>query len=139
MYENTGIGEEEVIRVFLHSFLLFGSTTVLFNKYVIAPTTAAKAAHHTKEYFIAGLPGCVGSCNATHTVFVKIEYQFRQSHLGFKSSHTSRAFNITVNNRRRILATTTGHPARWNDKTIVLFDNFVVALAEGRVLEDNIF
>ena len=32
-----------------------------------------------------------------------------------------------------------GHPTRWNDKTIVLFDNFVFALAEGRVLEDNIF
>jgi hypothetical protein len=87
----------------------------------------------------AGLPGCVGSCDATHVVFEKIEYRLRQSHLGFKSSHTSRAFNITVNNRRRILATTTGHPARWNDKTIVLFDNFVVALAEGRVLKDNIF
>lgn len=135
--ENTGISEE-VIRVFLHAFLLFGST-VLFNKYVVAPTTSAEAAEHTQEYLIAGLPGCVGSCDATHVVFEKIEYRLRQSHLGFKSSHTSRAFNITVNNRRRILATTTGHPARWNDKTIVLFDNFVVALAEGRVLEDNIF
>ena len=136
--ESIGISEE-VIRVFLHSFLLFGST-ILFDEYVIAPTTPpAEAAHHTREYFIAGLPGCVGSCDATHIVFEKIEYRLRQSHLGFKSSHTSRAFNITVNNRRRILATTTGHPARWNDKTIVLFDNFVVALAEGRVLEDNTF
>jgi hypothetical protein len=69
--ENTGISEE-VIRVFLHSFLLFGST-ILFNKYVIAPTTAAEAAHHMKENFIAGLPGCVGSCDATHIVFEKIE------------------------------------------------------------------
>ena len=88
--ENTGISEE-VIRVFLHSFLLF-------DEYVIAPTTPpAEAAHHTREYFIAGLPGCVGACDATHIVFEKIEYRLRQSHLGFKSSHTSQAFNITVN------------------------------------------
>ena len=88
--ENTGISEE-VIRVFLHSFLLF-------DEYVIAPTTPpAEAAHHTREYFIAGLPGCVGACDATHIVFEKIKYRLRQSHLGFKSSHTSQAFNITVN------------------------------------------
>jgi hypothetical protein len=36
-----------------------------------------------------------------------------------------------VNHCHQILATTTGHPARWNDKTIVLFDNFVVSLHEG--------
>ena len=64
--ENTGISEE-VIRVFLHAFLLFGST-VLFNKYVVAPTTSAEAAEHTQEYLIAGLPGGVGSCDATHVV-----------------------------------------------------------------------
>jgi hypothetical protein len=94
--ESIGISEE-VIRVFLHSFLLFGST-ILFDEYVIAPTTPpAEAAHHTREYFIAGLPGCVGSCDATHIVFEKIKYRLRQSHLGFKSSHTSQAFNITVN------------------------------------------
>jgi hypothetical protein len=44
-----------------------------------------------------------------------------------------------VNHRRKILATTTGHPARWNDKTLVLFDNFVVSLNEGRHLNDVVF
>jgi hypothetical protein len=36
--------------------------------------------------------------------------------------------------RRQVLATTTGHPARWNDKTVVLFDDFIVALNEGTTL-----
>ena len=88
------------------------------------------------EYKKAGHPGCVGSTDATHIPFERVEYRLRQSHLGFKSSHTSRTYNITVNHRRQILATTEGHPARWNDKTLVLFDNFVVALNEGRQLQD---
>jgi hypothetical protein len=29
-----------------------------------------------------------------------------------------------------------GHPARWNDKTVVLFDDFAVALHEGKKLQD---
>jgi hypothetical protein len=70
--KNTGISEE-VIRVFLHSFLLFWST-ILFNKHVVAPTTAAEATLHTNEYFIAGFPGSVGSFHATHIVVEKLEY-----------------------------------------------------------------
>ena len=135
--ESTGISEE-VIRVFFHAFLWFGSTT-LYQAWVVAPKTAHDAATHTQDYSKAGLPGCVGSCDATHIVFEKVEYRLRQSHLGFKSSHTARTYNITVNNRQRILATTTGHPARWNDKTLVLFDGFVVSLSEGRVLNDAEF
>ena len=30
-----------------------------------------------------------------------------------------------MNHRRRILSTTFGHPARWNDKTVQLFDEFL--------------
>lgn len=132
--ENTGISDE-IIRVFFHRFIEFGST-VLYKKHVVAPESADDAAVHTKEYEKAGLPGCVGSMDATHILLEKVEYRLRQSHLGFKSSHTCRTYNITVNNRRQILATTMGHPARWNDKTVVLFDDFAVALHEGEKLQD---
>ncbi len=37
-----------------------------------------------------------------------------------------------MNNRRKIFA-------RWNDKTVVLFDNFAVAINEGRTLQDHTF
>ena len=132
--ENTGISEE-VTRVFFHIFIDFGST-VLYDKFVVAPATAEEALTHMHEYKKAGLPGCVGSTDATHIPFERVEYRLRQSHLGFKSSHTSRTYNITVNHRRQILATTKGHPAKWNNKTLVLFDNFVVALNEGPKLQD---
>ena len=112
--ENTGISEE-IICVFLHKFIKFGST-VLYKRYVVAPATSEEALQHIQDYERAGLPGCVGSMDATHILLEKVEYRLRQSHLGFKSSHTAQTCNITVSNRQKILAATTGHPARWNDK-----------------------
>jgi hypothetical protein len=46
--ENTGISDE-IIRVFFHRFVEFGST-VLYKKHVVAPESADDAAVHTKEY-----------------------------------------------------------------------------------------
>ena len=127
--ENTGISEE-IMRVFFHRFIEFGSTS-LYPKFVIAPFTAEETSVRIHEYLQAGLPGCIGSSNATHIVLEKVEYRLQQSHLGFRSYHTARSYNITGNHRQQILATTTGHPARWNNKTVVLLDNFIVALNEG--------
>ena len=54
------------------------------------------------------------------------------------STHTARSYNIiNVNHRHQILATTTGYPARWNNKTLTKFDPFMQGLHEGKVL-DNI-
>jgi hypothetical protein len=92
-----------------------------------------------KEYQLAGFPGAVGSTDATHIMLEKVQYRFRQAHLGFKMTHTARTYNITVNHRRRILSTTRGHPARWNDKTLALFDDFMQMLHEGRILSDVVF
>jgi hypothetical protein len=135
--ENTGISRE-VIRCFMHKFLVFGST-VLYEKYVVAPTTVGDFEHHSHEYAKAGLPGCIGSMDATHIPLEKVQFRLRQNHLGFKMPHTTRTYNITVNHRRRILAGTSGHPGRWNDKTLVLFDHFAVSLNEGRMLQDCAF
>ena len=34
---------------------------------------------------------------------------------------------------------TPGHPACWNDKTIVLYDKLAVGLRSGELINDNIF
>ncbi|KAG7345430.1 DDE superfamily endonuclease [Nitzschia inconspicua] len=127
--EATAISEE-VIRVFFHRYIEFGSTT-LFQKYVLAPTTLEHAKQQGNEYTMAGLAGAVGSMDATHVLCHKVEHKLRQSHLGFKLNGTARTYNLVCNHRRRILSTTTGHPARWNDKTIVKFDSFVMGLYNG--------
>jgi len=48
-------------------------------------------------------------------------------------------FNLTCNHRRRILHTTRGGPARWNDMTMVQFDSFLTAVRAGSILTDNEF
>ena len=135
--ENTAISIE-VIRSFFHLFISHGST-VLYNRYVRSPSTDAEARFHMEEYALAGFPGAVGSTDATHIMLERVNFRFRQSHMGFKMTHTARTYNITVNHRRRILATTQGHPARWNDKTLSMFDDFMQQLQNGDILDDVVF
>jgi hypothetical protein len=42
-----------------------------------------------------------------------------------------RTYNLTCNHRRQILHTTSGHPGRWNDKTLIRFDTFISELRDG--------
>ncbi len=135
--ENTGMGSE-VVRNFLHTFLEYGST-VLYDKYVHSPANSRQAHGHMAEYVLAGLPGAVGSTDATHVPLERVHHRHRQAHLGFKMSNTARTYNIRVNHCRRTLSTTNGHPARWNDKTLALFDPFMQLLHDGKVLDDVIF
>ena len=116
----------------------YGST-VLYRKYIHPPCSSAHAMLHTAEYKLAGFPGAIGSCDATHIMLERVSYRFRQTHLGHKMKHTARTYNITVNHRRQIIATTGGHPARWNDKTLALFDDFMQALRQGTIMDDMIF
>ena len=56
-----------------------------------------------------------------------------------KFAHMARTYNMTVNHRRRILSTTHGHPARFNDKSLVLFDHFLNSIKEGCFDENHEF
>jgi DDE superfamily endonuclease len=87
----------------------------------------------------AGFHGCVGSMDATHVLNERIHHAQRQSHTGFKMSGAARTYNITVNHHRQILSSTPGHPARWNDKTIVKFDEFLHSIRKLDAMQDNIF
>jgi hypothetical protein len=131
--ESTGVSEE-VHRVFFYDFVKFGST-ILFDQWVVAPHTATDSASSTAEFSAAGSPGCFGSADATHIILEKCFARLKNQHIGFKDSHTTRAFNLTVNHRRRILSTTRGCPGGWNDKTLILFDDFLRGLHEGNHLQ----
>lgn len=125
--EATGISEE-VHRVFFHKFISFGKD-VLFPLHVSLPSLSAEA--RSAEYESAGMLGCIGSMDATHVLCERIPYDQAQEHKGFKLTGTARTYNIVVNNRRRILSTTRGHPSRWNDKTLVKFDELAMSLRHG--------
>jgi hypothetical protein len=51
-------------------------------------------------------------------------------------SRTARTYNVTVNHHRRILSATGGRPTKWNDKLLVLFNNFVQGIHDGNILND---
>lgn len=127
--ESTAISKE-VHRLFLHSFIKYGSSA-LFEKYVSFPINFEEAKTHMAEFAIAGLPGCVGSADCTHITTEKCEYNLKNHHLGAKSSHTTRSFSLTANHRRRILHTSHGGPGRWNDQTMVMYDHFIKGIHNG--------
>jgi hypothetical protein len=128
----------DVHRCFFHEFCRFGAQK-LYPKYVQQPRTLLDLNACEKEYREAGFPGCIGSSDATHIPLERVSYRIRQSHLGYKMSSTARTYNLTVNHRRQILHSTTGHPGRWNDKTLVRFDSFMNDLQNGVFNKDLSF
>lgn len=135
--EATGV-HEETHRQFFHVFIEWGST-VLFDEWVNPPDSTVDLMNHTAEYSCAGFNGCIGSVDATHVAMERCSHWLWQSNKGFKLNAPSRTYNIVVNHRRKILSTTSGHPAGWNDKTLQLFDEFLVSLQHHGSLDDNVF
>jgi hypothetical protein len=128
----------KVHRVFFHRFIEFGSTE-LIHKMVTTPISVDDAMFHMAKYKLAGLPGCVGSIDCTHIVTERCKYNLKNNHLAFKSSNTTRTYNLTCNHRRRILHSTTGGPGRWNDQTMVRLDKFISNIPEGGPFRDLSF
>ena len=120
----------DVHRVFFHAFVEYGAKK-LYPMYVSMPQSIEELRECEHAYRIAGFPGCIGSTDSTHIPLDKVAFSLRQAHLGFKMSCTTRTYNLTVNHKRRILYSSTGHPGRWNDKTLVRFDSFVSRLQRG--------
>ena len=46
---------------------------------------------------------------------------------------------MTVTHWRQILGSPSGHPATWNDKTIVLYDELVRGVHNGEIFYENEF
>jgi hypothetical protein len=53
-----------------------------------------------------------------------------------KEKNPTRTYNATVDHHRKFLNVTPGHPGRWNDKTLVLFDEYVQKIRNGEILDD---
>ena len=137
LYEATGVSEE-VHRRFLKVFTI-ACRKHLYPKWVKRPETVAEIEDCMAEFAEAGLDGCIGSADVTHVILERCHYRLKNQNIGGKSSHTTRAYQIVVNHRREIIASTVGFPGRWNDQTIVRFDGFVTDIQRGIYLKDNKF
>lgn len=127
--------DEETHRQFFHQFILYGET-VMFPQYVRMPTTAEEFKTHMSEFYTGGLWGAGFSADATNVVMWRCEHNLKQANTGWKNTHPARSYNVCVNHRRRILSSTTGHPSRWNDKTLAWADPLMKGIHTGRILQD---
>ena len=135
--EQTCIGED-THRRFIHVYLLWGLTT-LYEKYVSLPEDGEEAKGGSAEYWAADFPGCISSGDATHIAMNRCYFQLKQHNYSHKLKSPSRTYNMHVTHRRRILHTTPGHPGRWNDQSLQLFDSYAKALRDGKRFDDLVF
>ena len=103
------------------------------------PKNVHEGLTHMTEFATAGINGVIGSMDACHVLIEKCSHRLKQNHLGGKSKQTCRSFNLTSNHRRKILHSTPGYPARWNEKIIVLMDELATRLKKGKIVTDNVF
>ena len=122
-------------REFVYLFLEYGST-VLYKKYVIDEFSTVSVKEKESLFRLAGFNGCIGSCDATHVAMLSCPFWAQNENKGYKLNCPSRTYNVTVDHSRKVLGTTFGHPATWNDKTIVLFDPLVTSVKDGYVPDD---
>ena len=102
--------------------------------WVKCPETEEEVKDHTSEFKAAAFDGCIGSADVTHIIMEKCYARLTNQNLGEKDSHTTRAYQLVVNHRQQILATTVGFPGRWNDTTIVQFDDFITDIHRSNYL-----
>ena len=111
----------------------------LFQRFVLTPTANEDPCDSFHEFEIAGMGGCIGNTDVCHLRMLNCHHWIKIHNSGFKMSMPTRTFNLTANHRRRIISTTTGHPGRFNDKTLVRFDKFVMNVKQGKILPSNTF
>lgn len=135
--ESTNIGEEKHRR-FFHEFIKVGSNN-MYTKWVTVPSTQEAIAACGAEYAEAGFDGALFSSDGTHVIMEKCSARLKNAHMGGKMPFTARCYNLSVNHRRQILATSPGCPSRWNDKTVSTFDDFLCEIQAGNLFQNVVF
>ena len=124
----------QVHRQFFAEFSAWGSVH-LFAMFVFLPKTQKQFEECMQGYNLAGFPGCFGSIDATHVRVWQESAGSRILATG-KEKFASRAFQICVNNDRRILSTTQGFYGSYADATIVIRDELALNLQMGGLGKD---
>ena len=128
----------DVHRVFFKAFIEYGST-VLYEKHVMSPMKTMDMSRIEKLFNFAGFNGCIGSSDGTHIGMLCCPSWAFHNHKGYKLAIPSRNYNATVAHWRQILGSTFGHPGTWNDKSLILFDDLIKNIHEGKLFANNEF
>ena len=126
--ELAGISGQTVRKFFL-KFCEFGAR-VLAKEYIALPQTQEDFEENSKEFEVAGLPGCLGCTDGVQIPLWKCAANLSNSFTG-KEGYPTLGFNVTVNFRRQILHVLDGIPGRMNDKTKARRDELFQRLGRG--------
>ena len=99
LYETTFVSIDVFRSFFKHKFIVIGAT-ILYPLYVTEPTTDDEIKACMYEFSKAGFDGAIGSADATHIVWDRCPFKFKNLSSGGKENGTAKAFEITVNHRR---------------------------------------
>ena len=135
--ESTAISRESH-RVFFLRFIKYGSE-VLFKRYVTDAAESLEMKDLTKLFTQAGFNGCMGSTDATHVPMLSCAAWAQIVHTGSKMKIPCRTYNVTVSHSRQILGCTLGHPATFNDKTLIMFDKLLTGIRNDKLKKDHVF
>jgi hypothetical protein len=127
-----------VHRNFFCTFIEYGSTH-LYKKYVLDPASENDLSTFEKVFALAGFNGCGGSTDGTHVGMLQCPSWASVNHGGHKLATPSRNYNVTVTHAHQILGTTCGHPGSWNDKTLIMYDELIRGVNEGKHYSNNEF
>ena len=102
----------------------------LAHEWIKFPTSTAELSSISAEYAKKGFPGCCGSTDGVQIPWEGCPYAYRSSFSG-KEGYPTLGFNVTVAHDLRILHVCSMFAGRFNDKTKVLYDDYVSYLRSG--------
>ena len=135
--EATAISRESV-RLFFLKFIKYGSIN-LFQRYVTDAARLLQTTDLTELFTQAGFNGCIGSTDATHIPMLSCGAWAQNVHKGGKLTVPCRTYNVTVTHSPQIIGSTSGHPATFNDKTLIMFDRLLSNTHRGESNHDHVF
>ena len=101
--------------------------THLGPQYIKLPETVDDLRRIAKAYEDRGFPGAVGSTDGVQIAWEGCPFTYRKSFTG-KEKYPTLGFNVTVDHDYRILHVCSMFAGRFNDKTKVLYDEYVKRL-----------
>jgi hypothetical protein len=133
--ESSGISESTMQRFFHRFCRIFVAN--FWDDFVKKPDVATLDAI-LEVYARLGLPGCIGSIDCVHLRWDMCPVSWTNICQG-KEGYPSLVFEICCSHNRKILSCTNYFWGTINDKTIVKYDDYVMAVKEGRIWADITF
>ena len=96
-------------------------------KYIKIPQNVAELKELSAQYTARGFPGCVGSTDGVQIAWEGCPHAYRVSFTG-KEKYPTLGFNVTVDHQLRVLHVCSMFAGRFNDKTKILYDDYVKKL-----------